>query len=81
EGPTAKPGDPTAKPDKVTVYAENGIIIIATYNVNGSLAGIQVSSAVKENDKVQEITVAENQKAFVWTSFAQMKPVDTKEIP
>lgn len=79
EGTITSGEEPT--PEKTNVYTEDGIIIIATYNANGSLANVQVGGTVKANDKVREIKAEKNQKAFVWTSLEQMKPVNTKEIP
>lgn len=70
----------TGTPGEVSVYAEDGIIIIATYNADKSLQSIVISGSVKANDPISEITVEENQKAFVWTSLNDMKPVGTKQI-
>lgn len=66
---------------QTTVYAEDGIIIVATYNTDKSLTGVEIRGSVKANDEVKKILVSENQKAFVWTSFETMKPVETEQIP
>ncbi len=71
--------EPTQDPGKVSVYAEDGIIIVATYAANGALEKIEFRGEVEADEIVQDIEVNSNQKAFVWTSLSEMKPVSTKE--
>ena len=79
EGTITSGEEPT--PDTITVYEENGIIILATYDQNNALLKVEIKGEVKANEEVKEIQADENQKVFVWNSLNGMKPVSTKQIP
>ncbi len=79
EGTITSGEEPT--PDTITVYEENGIIILATYDQNNALLKVEIKGEVKANEEVKETQADENQKVFVWNSLNGMKPVSTKQIP
>ena len=62
-----------------TVYTEDGVVITAEYNTNGTLKNIKSIVDVKSGDEVIEPT-ADNEKVFAWDSLDGMKPlaVETK---
>ena len=66
-------------PEEKTVYTEDGVVITAEYNPNGTLKNIKSIVDVKSGDEVIEPT-ADNEKVFAWDSLDGMKPlaVETK---
>lgn len=66
-------------PEEKTVYTEDGVVITAEYNTNGTLKNIKSIVDVKSGDEVIEPT-ADNEKVFAWDSLDGMKPlaVETK---
>lgn len=79
ESPAPPTEPPTPDPDKVTVYAEDGIIIIATYGEDKTLQKVEFAGEVKANEEVKEIEAGEDQKVLIWNSLDNMKPVATRE--
>lgn len=84
EKPTAPPVSPTTPPEgggteKISVYAEDGIIIVATYDENEALSRVEIRGEVRANEEVRELDLETGQKAFIWTSFEEMKPVSVIE--
>lgn len=73
-------GESSPAPNTKTVYAEDGVVIIATYTSEDVLKEIQMAGTVSEGEAVREFNLGQNQKVFIWTSTETLKPVGTKTI-
>ena len=61
-------------PEEKTVYTEDGVVITAEYNTDGTLKNIKSIVDVKSGDEVIE-PMADNEKVFAWDSLDGMKPL------